>query len=146
MSNGKVNTKGMATQSKQTPCPTKEVAENRKIENGSDSGSADEDESLLDVPIMIVDPSAPVVAVSKPERPSDGLIWNDNAIEECFQVALNAHDAGGAEVNVNDDGISATAEWVVPVLGDSSDQEILSSWTPKTLPLPFWAVSGFQEE
>jgi hypothetical protein len=70
---------------------------------------------------------------AKPELPSEGLQWKDNAIQDCFQLALSTHDD-------DNKGKWSSCSWSVPPLGNAQDNQFLSSWRPGSLSLPLWAV------
>jgi hypothetical protein len=70
---------------------------------------------------------------AKPELPSEGLQWKDDAIQDCFQLALSTHDD-------DNKGGRSSCSWSVPPLGNAQDDKFLSSWRPGSLSLPLWAV------
>lgn len=128
--------------------------------NGSDidydcDDDDDDDSSLLvDVPLIEHPGQAPP---KKLEEPPEGLQWNDGAILECFQLAVATHDqtttlppqAATPPADDSNDKSTLTMlsfEWSAPTQNsksNSSDIEFLSTWKPKSLPLPIWAVDPF---
>ena len=72
-------------------------------------------------------------AVSDPERPPESLRWDDDAIQNCLDLAITTHDSLSASC-------TDCLDWPMPILGTSSDQETLKNWKPASLALPLWAV------
>jgi hypothetical protein len=116
-----------------------------------DDDDDDDDSSLLvDVPLIEHPGQA---SPKKLEEPPEGLQWNDDAILECFQLAVATHDqtttilpqATHADSNDNYTLKILPFEWSAPTNNNSksSDMEFLSTWKPKSLPLPIWAVDPF---
>jgi hypothetical protein len=76
----------------------------------------------------------------RPLAPSESLVWQQDAILECFQLAVESHD---------DNKVADTSSWKPPPfsplpetdLGDTktSNTELLG-WEPKVLELPSWAA------
>jgi hypothetical protein len=78
-----------------------------------DSDSDDDDMMNMEIPLMVP------VAV-KQQKPSTDFTWNKDAIVECLQLSLEAHDS-------NDSGVP---EWRPPTTVE---------WKPQPVPLPEWA-------
>lgn len=91
-----------------------------------------DDNSSIGVPLISVAPGEALPAMKeKIERPPDGLQWNDTAIMDCWNVAINSHDN------------SETSEWRAPSLINQRDMELLTRWKPNSLSIPLWAVDPF---
>ncbi len=104
---------------------------NHENEINCDDNDDDDDDSLLvDIPMFGAPGEVPPKIM---EQPPDGFQWNDNAIVECFQMALETHDEKDKEVSF---------EWFSSGQS-SSDQQFLSDWKPKSLSLPLWAKDPF---
>eukprot|EP00980_Cylindrotheca_fusiformis_P006983 scaffold1469_cov119-Cylindrotheca_fusiformis.AAC.27 len=97
-----------------------------------DDADQDSDASSIGVPLVMVSPNeeAPELP-EKMEKPADGLEWDDSAILSCWNLAVETHEH------------ERPKEWQAPSLLDRTDHEFLSSWKPKELPLPLWAVDPF---
>jgi hypothetical protein len=96
--------------------------------------SSSDDDSSLGVPLFTT-PQPP-----KPEEPPKGLEWHDEAIQECFDLALQTHDDDQQQPSTN------RGEWSMPTLqffGNQHDEEFLATWRPGSLSLPIWAVDPF---
>ena len=115
-------------------------------DDGDGDESSDDDSSLLvHVPLL---QSSAEVASKILDKPPEGFEWNDNAIVECFELAVKSHD----NKNNNDDnyntgngGNRTNLEWYPPPTRNSGDLVGVSSWQPKRLPLPTWAKDPFPE-
>ena len=108
-----------------------ERAEESYIHYGEDQDESDDDSSI-GVPLISVAPDEALPAmIEKVERPPDGLDWNDNAITDCWNVAIQTHDN------------PERSEWRAPSLISQHDTEMLSQWKPKSLPIPLWALDPF---
>lgn len=97
-----------------------------------DDGDDDDDETFdldVDVPLVITQIEQP-----KAQRPVEGLKWKDDAIQDCFQLALSTHDD---EINNKERNY-----WSLPPFGNE-DHEHLELWRPASLTLPFWAVDPY---
>lgn len=124
-----------------------------------DDDDVDDESSLLaDVPFFD-DPGQ--VPRKKLEQPPEGLQWKDDAILECFQLAVATHDQTTItstissnrekEAEQDSDSVLLSFEWSAPTTDSkntqspskSSEMEFLSMWKPKHLPLPIWAVDPF---
>jgi hypothetical protein len=106
-----------------------------------DASSCSSDGSSIGVPLYTTNQQQE----AKPELPSEGLQWKDDAIRDCFQLALSTHDYRYEDEdednkNNNNKGGSSSCSWSVPPLGNAQDNEFLASWRPRSLPLPLWAV------
>jgi len=101
----------------------------------SSEGDSNEDNSSLGVPIFET-PSQVPPPIKRAEAPPEGMTWNDDAILECFRLAVNSHkDSNPAQFSWSAPcDVNAT-----PAREDSSD----NSWKPKSLSLPLWAVDPF---
>ena len=60
------------------------------------------------------------------EHPREDFTWDDQAIVHCFELAVNSHLQGGAQ-----------QQW------EASSTKNQTEFSPKTIPLPSWAVDSF---
>ncbi|CAJ1960120.1 unnamed protein product [Cylindrotheca closterium] len=112
-----------------TPIHEKQISSNIHAEDNNES---DGDDSSIGVPLISVAHDEMLPAMKeKVERPPDGLQWNDSAIVDCWNVAIQGHDN------------PEPAEWRAPSLVNQQDMELLTNWRPKSLSIPIWAVDPF---
>ena len=108
-------------------------ARGKADEGASVDDSDDDDDDDDSLSIVVLEGPPPM----KLEKPSEGLQWDDLAIDDCFRLAIATHDAAAA--NASDEAL----QWNLPPLGNMDDNDFLSTWQPKPLSLPLWAVQPF---
>ena len=86
------------------------------MSDGGSSGSSDDDGGWKVLSIGAKRPAA----ITKPR---DDWTWQDHAITDCFQLAVDSHKTNNA---------AQASEWKPP-----QQQHV---WTPEPIPLPSWAV------
>jgi hypothetical protein len=97
----------------------------------SDDDSDDDDLLNIDFPSL-----ATQRLQDLPQKPSQGTRWGDDAILECMNLALAAHD----KQEITD----AADSWIPPPLTCEEGQILSSEWTAQPLlHLPLWAVDPF---
>lgn len=101
--------------------------------NVPDEGASESDtDSSIGIPLISVAPDEMVhVMKEKAEFPPDGLQWNDTAILDCWNVAIQGHDD------------PEPVEWRAPSLVNQRDVELLTNWRPKSISIPVYIVDPF---
>ena len=107
-----------------------------KEDDDENDCSDDGDDDSIGVP-LIVNGSSDNNAVIKVEKPANGLEWDDGAIENCLNVAIETHDSDFSSSLTR---TTLQTEWQIPSLNQNNDD---SNWSPQSLPLPIWAVNPF---
>ena len=112
---------------------------------GDDDDESNDDDSSLLVHVPLLQSSAEVSSKIL-DKPPKGFEWNDNAIMECFELAVKCHDNKNKndDENKDNDGNPINFEWY-PSTQNPVDLHGVSSWQPKQLPLPLWAKDPFAE-
>ena len=98
-------------------------------DSNSSSRSSDDEDMMEDWDVEL--PHSSSIAASK-QKPDDDLQWNDRAIVECFQMAIDSHSLGHSGAAGN----GADGKWEMPKL--QLRNEVIEG--PKPIPLPSWAV------
>jgi hypothetical protein len=85
------------------------------LEDETMDSDADERSEEQDWQVLVVKGTA-----KRPLEPRQGFDWDDRAIVDCFQCAVDSHVG------------SKQQEWIPPPAKDK--------WKPKPIPLPSWAI------
>ena len=118
-------------------------------DNNDDESNDDDSSLLIHVPLLQSTAEVPSKILDKPP---EGFEWDDDAILECFELALKSHDQNIKKNNNNIDDSSDNNHkddptdfaWYPPTQ-NPNDNFIPSIWQPKSLPLPIWANDPFAE-
>ena len=101
----------------------------------------DDDDSSIGVPLIVSSPNNNNNnPTEKVEKPANGLEWDDDAIENCLNIALETHDYDSSSLtSTTPHQQHPQKEWQIPSLNQNND----NNWSPKSLPIPIWAVDPF---
>ena len=77
-----------------------------------------------------------------PLAPPSNLIWQEGAIVECFELAVQSHDKSNYSRSWKAMPLFAPKEDDPP----ENDGNNLADWEPQPLQLPLWAVATIESE